>query len=199
MKIHALGLLLHPEREWRCIHNEQESVGHMYISHAMLMAAVPAVAACIGTTHAGWRVGDGETIRLTLQSAIILSLLTWLAILGGIALMGSLIYWMSRTYDAAPDISECVVFTAYCATPMLMAGIAALQPSLTLTLIAGSIGLGWTTYLIYSGVPTFMDIPREEGFLFSTSILAVGMVLLVGLLIVSVLLWGIGIGPVYTS
>lgn len=43
-----------------------------------------------------------------------------------------------------------------------------------------------------------MRIPREQGFLFSNAILAVGMVALIGLLASTVMLWSAGIQPEFT-
>jgi hypothetical protein len=40
-----------------------------------------------------------------------------------------------------------------------------------------------------------MDIPSEKGFLFASAVLAVGLVMLVGLLAASVILWSAGVGP----
>ena len=37
----------------------------------------------------------------------------------------------------------------------------------------------YTVYLLYVGLPTFMNIDPDEGFLFSSSVLAVGLVVLV--------------------
>ena len=38
--------------------------------------------------------------------------------------MGGFIHWMARTYDANPSITECIVFAAYCATPLFVGGLA---------------------------------------------------------------------------
>ncbi len=199
MKVHALGMFYHPDREWQEIRNEHESVAHMYASHALILAAIPPVSAFIGTTMVGWSVGMGEVVRLTAGSAMMMAILSYVAMLTGIAVMGAFIHWMSRTYDASPTLQECVVFAAYCATPLFFAGISAIYPSLMLTMLVGTAALAYTTYLLYVGVPTFMNIPRDEGFMFSSSILAVGLVVLVAMLAASVALWGFGIGPVYTS
>ena len=54
-------------------------------------------------------------------------------------------------------------------------------------------------YLLYVGVPTFMSIDPDEGFLFSSSILAVGLVVLVAIMAFTVVVWGLGVGPIYTN
>ena len=61
------------------------------------------------------------------------------------------------------------------------------------------LALFYTIYLLYTGVPVVMQINRERGFLFSSAVLTVGMVALIGMLAFTVVLWGVGIGPAYTS
>ena len=144
-------------------------------------------------------VAGGEPVRLTVASALQMSVMTYLAMLAGVAVMGGFIHWMARTYDANPSLTQCIVFAAYNATPMFVGGLAALYPNLWLAMVVGTVAVCYTTYLLYVGLPTFMNIPREEGFLFSSSVLAVGLVVLVAMIGISVILWGFGMGPTYTS
>jgi len=162
-----------------------------------VLAAIPAISAFIGTTQVGWSIGGGEPVRLTEGSAIQLTLLSYLAMLAGVAVMGGFIHWMSRTYDANPTLVQCIVFAAYTATPLFVGGLAALYPHLWLGMIIGTAAICYTTYLLYVGLPTFMNIHQDEGFLFSSSVLAVGLVVLVAILALSVIMWGMGVGPVY--
>src|SRR5690606_1156598 len=113
------------------------------------------------------------------------------------AVMGSFIHWMARTYDASPSLARCIVFASYTATPLFLAGLAALYPHLGLAMLVGTAAVCYTVYLLYVGLPTFMDIHKDEGFLFASSVLAVGLVVLVAIIAMSVILWGVGIGPVY--
>jgi len=196
---HVWGLFSHPDREWQQIRGENESVSHMYLTHVLLLAAIPVISAYIGTTQVGWSVAGGEPVRLTANSALQMSVMTYLAMLAGVAVMGAFIHWMARTYDASPSMAQCIVFAAYNATPMFVAGLAALYPNLWLAMLVGTAAVCYTTYLLYVGLPTFMNIPREEGFLFASSVLAVGLVVLVALIAISVVLWGFGMGPVYVG
>ncbi len=196
---HVWGLMAHPEREWQQIRGEHESVSHLYLHHVLILAAIPVLAAYIGTTQIGWSIGGGDAVRLTVGSALQMSVLSYLAMLSGVAVMGAFIHWMSRTYDASPSLSDCMIFAGYCATSLFLAGVVALYPNLWLTLLVGTAALCHATYLLYVGIPAFMGISREEGFMFSSSVLAVGLVVLVAMLAISVLLWGFGIGPVYTD
>ena len=64
-------------------------------------------------------------------------------------------------------------------------------------MLVGTAAICYTAYLLYVGLPTFMNIPSDEGFLFSSSVLAVGLVVLVAIIALSVIMWGMGVGPVY--
>ncbi|WP_122770843.1 YIP1 family protein, partial [Pseudomonas viridiflava] len=92
----------------------------------------------------------------------------------------------------------CIVFAAYTATPLFIGGLAALYPNLWLAMAVGTAAICYTVYLLYVGIPTFMNIHQDEGFLFSSSVLAVGLVVLVAIIAMSVIFWEMGVGPVYT-
>lgn len=194
---HVWGLFAHPGQEWQEITGEEREVGHLHLGEVLVLAAIPAISAYIGTTQFGWSIGGGDAVRLTESSAFQLTLLSYLAMLAGVAVMGGFIHWMSRTYDASPTLVQCIVFAAYTATPLFVGGLAALYPHIWLGMIAGTAAICYTTYLLYVGLPTFMNIPSDEGFLFSSSVLAVGLVVLVAIIALSVIMWGMGVGPIY--
>ena len=193
----VVGLLTNPDKAWRTIKLEDSSLKPLYLGHILVLAAIPAISAYIGTSQVGWTIGTLEPVKLTQASALQMTVLTWLAMLAGVAIMGAFIHWMSRTYDSSPTLSECLIFAAYTATPLFIGGLAALYPNLWLAMFVGTLAICYTTYLLYQGIPIFMNIPSEEGFLFSSSILAVGLVVLVGMMATAVIFWGLGVGPIY--
>lgn len=195
----VVGLFTHPARQWQQIRGEGSSLARLYLGHVLILAAIPALSAYIGTTQVGWQIGSRAPVMLTPSSALQMTILSYMAMIAGVAAMGAFIHWMSRTYDANPTFSQCVAFSAYTATPLFIAGLVALYPHLWLAMLVGTAAICYSVYLLYMGLPTFMDIPPDEGFLFSSSVLAVGLVLLVAIIAVSVIFWGMGVGPVYTS
>ncbi len=194
---HVVGLFTHPDREWQEIREEDETLGCLYLTHILVLAAIPAVSAYIGTSQVGWSIGDREPVLLTPSSALQMTSLAYLAMLVGVALMGAFMHWMARTYGANPRFTDCVVFAAYCATPLFIGGLAALYPHLWLGALVGIAAIAYSVYLLYVGLATFMGISQEEGFLFASSILAVGLVVLVAMIALSVIAWEMGAGPVY--
>lgn len=134
---HVVGLFTHPDQEWREIRGEEETISHMYLTHTLILAAIPAISAFIGTTQVGWVIGDRPAVMLTMESAIWMSIMSYLAMLGGVAVMGAFIHWMARTYDANPSMAQCIAFATYTATPLFIGGLAALYPHLWLGMQIG--------------------------------------------------------------
>jgi hypothetical protein len=197
MMHHVVGLFTHPDQEWRQIRSEDESIRHLYLTHTLLLAAIPAVAAFIGTTQVGWVIGNRAPVVLTQHAAAWMALMSYAAMLGGVAVMGTFIHWMARTYDKTPTMARSVAFATHTATPLFIGGVAALYPHLWLGMLAGLAAVAYTVYLLYVGLPTFMGLNEDEGFLFSSSVLAVGLIVLVAIIALSVIIWGLGVGPVY--
>jgi hypothetical protein len=195
---HIWGLFVNPKREWVSIRNDECTVGKCYAAHVMLLAAIPAISGFIGTTQFGWKIGAGDPVKLTLESAGMISVAYYFAMLVGVYAIGFMIHWMGKTYDADVPLSQCVVLAAYTATPLFLIGIMELYPVLWLNMVVGIVALAYTVYLLYSGVPIMMDISEDRGFLFSSAVLAVGLVAFVALLAVTAILWGMGLEPQFT-
>lgn len=197
MMHHVVGLFTHPDQEWRQIRGEDESIRHLYLTHTLLLAAIPAISAFIGTTQVGWVIGGRAPVVLTQQAAAWMALMSYAAMLGGVAVMGMFIHWMARTYDKTPTLARSVAFATHTATPLFIGGVAALYPHLWLGMLVGLAAVAYTIYLLYVGLATFMGLGDDEGFLFSSSVLAVGLIVLVAICALSVIIWGLGVGPVY--
>lgn len=82
-------------------------------------------------------------------------------------------------------------------TPIFLSGFIGLYPSLWLNAAVTLAAACYSIYLIYEGIPILMNIDKERGFVYASSVVTVGLVLLVSVRIGTVILWGMGIGPVY--
>ncbi|MCP1437607.1 putative membrane protein [Erwinia persicina] len=189
---HVWGLLAHPDREMRDIRQENETVSHHYTHHVLLMALIPVICAFIGTTRLGWDFGAQRTVQLSLMTAFALAILFYGLILGGVAVMGRVIHWMARNYPQRPSLQRCTVFAGYVATPLFISGLVALYPLVWLCVFVGALALAYTGYLLYLGIPMFLNIDREESLRFSGSTLAIGVLVFEVLLAMTVVLWGYG-------
>ncbi len=189
---HVWGLMSHPKQEWISIRDEQCTVTKCYCSHVLFLALIPVVAYYIGTTRVGWNVGGSGPVRLTSHSALLISLLTYFTMLVAVFSLGKAVHWMGQTYGSTQSLPQAIALTAYTATPLWLICIMFVYPIPWLNLVLGLPALAYTVYLLYTGLPIMMKVSEERGFLFASAVLAVGLVMLVGVLAATVLLWGLG-------
>ncbi len=196
---HVWGLFAHPKGEWTSIRDEHATISKCYCSHVLLLAAIPVVAYFIGTTQVGWQIGT-TSVRLDARSALAIAALTYLTMLVGVLSVGKAIHWMAPTYGSDQPLTQAIGLAAYVATPLWLVGAMFVYPVLWLNLLIGLPALAYTVYLLYTGLPVMMRVPEERGFLFASSVLAVGLVMLVGILAVTVILWTLGgAGPRFVA
>jgi len=197
---HTLGLLVRPSAQWREVANLPASSLNTLVLYPCIMAILPAVAWFYGTSQVGWTVGDGEdVIKLTVASARQISILFYFAMVCSIAVIGYFIHWMSSTYGAESTLAKGITIAGLMATPLYIAGLVGFHPLLWVDLIVGVGAICWAVYLMYLGIPIVMDIPKERGFLFSSAVLAIGMVIIICLMVVSIILWDFGAAPAFAD
>ena len=196
---HMWGVMYDPKHEWRDIRKEHYSMMHCFMAQISILAAIPALSLFIGTTQIGWSIAGGDFVKLTMGSALMAAIAFYAAMWVAVGVIAYSIHWMEKTYGGNVSLDECMVLTTFTATPLFLAGIVGLYPVLWLNVMVGMVALGYTIYLLYTGVPEIMQIPEDRGFFFSSSILTVGLCVLVGLLATTVILWSTFIPLNYVS
>ncbi len=200
---HTLGIILHPDSEWKAIRNEKHSFRQVFLSHVPLLALIPVLAFFIGVTQVGWSVGGGDPVKLTVLSAMELCGLTYFALLFGVYILGEFINFMSKTYGVRDSEEkrhyEGTALAVYISTPVFLAGIFGLYPDIWLNVTAIGIAGMYSVYLIYEGIPILMNIDKDRAFMYASSVVTVGLVMLVVLLVSAVIFWNLGLGPVYVD
>ena len=195
---HIIGLFTDPPKQWVKIREQYQSEGRQSIGHIFLLAAIPAISGYVGTTQVGWRIGVGDPIHITGDSAIAIAVIYYIALLVGVFSIGWVIHLLGKAYEVDKPLPLCIALASYTATPLFLIGLMQVYPVLWLNLLIGLPALAYTVYLLYSGLPIMMEIPPEKGFLYSSAVLAVGLIALVALLATTALLWGLGLQPVFT-
>lgn len=196
---HTFGLLTNPNQAWEAIRRDSESVTRLYTGHVLLLALIPALAGFYGTSQIGWQIGDGQVTRLSISSALSLSVLFYAAMLAGIFILGKFIDFFAATYDAVGQTPRGIAMAAYTATPIFLIGVIAVYPNIWVNMLAGLVAIAYAVFLLYQGLPILMKIPEDRGFMFATAILTVGLIMFVALLAITVVIWSMGIGPIYVS
>lgn len=195
---HIWGIYAHPKQEWRTIDQRHESYVYA-LSHIALIALIPALMGYYSAAHIGWSIGAGDLIKLTQDSAMVMAIAMYFGLFIGVMALALLIHELAKGFDAKPNYTQSLELAAYTATPLFMVGFAAIYPELWFVMAIGLIGTAYSVYLLYSGVPIIMHIPQEKGFIYASSVVTCGLVLLVILMASSVMLWSLGMGPTYTS
>jgi len=195
---HIWGLYAHPKAEWETIEKRHESIMYSLV-HILTIALIPAICGYYAAAHIGWTIGVGDPIRITESSAQLMAVAMYLGLVSGVFGLAYLIQWMADTFDSKPSFIQALELSAYTATPMFMVGIVALFPVLWVVVLAGLAAVSYSIYLLYSGVPIMMNIPEEKGFIYSSSVVTCGLVLLVGIMVFSVIMLGMGLGPEYVA
>jgi hypothetical protein len=196
---HTFGLLVKPDAQWRSVAALPARSLNILVLYPCIMALLPAVAWYYGTSRVGWTVGDGAGIRLTVDSALQLCILFYFAMVSCVVAVGYFIHWMAGTYGADTSFVKGVVVAGLTVTPLFVFGLAGFYPLLWVDMLLGVIAVSWSVYLLYLGIPIMMNIPEERGFLFSTAVVGVGLVILVSLMVTTVILWDFGAGPAFTD
>lgn len=198
---HAFGLLFKPREQWQRVADLPPRSQNILVLYPLVFAVLPAVAWYWGTTHAGWTIGTySQIICLTTDSAFRVNILFYCVMVAAIAVIGYSIHWMADTYGAASStIGKGIMIAGLTATPLFVAGLVGFHPLLWLDLLVGVVAVSWAVYLMYLGIPIVMGIPQERGFLFSSAILAIAMVILVSIMVVSILAWDFGAAPAFTD
>lgn len=193
---HLWGIYTHPKEEWENIDRKHESYVYA-LSHIAIIALIPACVSYYASAHLGWSIGAGDLIKLTHQSALTMSIGLYFGLIVGVIALAILIHELANSFDATPTYTQSLELAAYTATPLFMVGFSGLFPELWFVMTIGLVGIAYSVYLLYSGVPILMHIPEDKGFIYSSSVVTCGLVLLVILMAGSVILGSLGMEPVY--
>ena len=168
---------------------EHCTVTRCYCSHVLLLAAVPRSPV---TSAFWWLAGVRARAAPGSRDALQIAILFYITMLVAVFTVGKMIHWMGQTYG-----SEAVAAAMHCARGLHRHAAvphrhhAAVSAAVWLNLLLGLPALGYIPmYLLYTGVPVMMGVPKERGFLIASAVLAVGLVMLVGVLAATVILWG---------
>lgn len=191
------GLMFHPTSTWKKISDISESSLRAYLLYPVLLGFVPAIAWYVGTTQVGWTVGGNSLTRLTTESACAIAIAFYFAQLAAIWIIGYFIHWMSQTYGAETSVIKGVVLAGFTATPLLLAGVVGFYPLLGVDLLIAILASCHAVYLLYKGIPIAMKMPAERGFLYASAMVGVTLVMVITLMGATLILWDLGLEPVF--
>ena len=150
----AKNLLLAPAKEWQSIDEEDVNSSHV-LTYLLVLALIPAVAGFIGMGFIGLNVFGIDSVSWGFRNAIS----SYLGIVGGAYISAFVIDFLADKFQATSSFNVAFKVVAYSYTPMCVAGVLYLIPSLSfLVPLAGLYGL----YILYTGMKPMLKVPEDK-------------------------------------
>lgn len=176
----AKDIIVSPKEEWPRIDAEPATIGGIYTSYVMILAAIGPVAAAIGALLFGYPTMMGITYRPSAGAVIGGALVSYALTLLGVYVLALVIEALAPTFGGVKDRLKAFKVAAYSATAAWLAGIFNLIPALS---FLGLFGL-YSLYLLYLGLPRLMRAPEEKalGYTIVTILAAIVVWVVVGII-----------------
>lgn len=188
-------VLLNPREAWEVISTEEGVVSDVLKKYVLPLAAIPALASFIGYWLIGVKVplwGRMASFEWGLSQAIT----SYVSLVAGVLISGWVISYLASKFDANVSFGNAVKMVAYSYTPIFVAGIFYLIPSLSI--IAGLAGL-YGLYILYIGFEHITKVSKEKHTTyFVISLLALVLVYFLLGLIIAAFMGAIGLSGVKT-
>jgi hypothetical protein len=167
------SILFSPASEWEKIKDETYTLSDLFMNYAMILAAIPAIAALIGFSLIGFSHGPG-TFRIPLGSGITHGILSYISSLIGVYLTAVIIELLSTYFGASKDMDTALKIAVFSMTPAWVAGVFYIIPSLSIIgILAGFYGL----YILYLGIKQLKDAPADKGLPYFAAVVVSAVVL----------------------
>jgi hypothetical protein len=162
------NILLQPQSEWRRIEAEPATIGGLYRSYVMILAAIPPVCLLIGLLVFGMPFIGFSTGYLVGQA-----ILTYLLSLAGVYVLALIIDALAPSFGGTKNRVNAFKVAAYSSTAAWVVGIVYLVPFLAFLALLGL----YSFYLLYLGLPVLMKTPADKGLVYTLAVVAAAIVL----------------------
>lgn len=186
---HFWGLFSVPRDEWKSIRDEKNDLIQFSLTRLIFLATIPAIAFLIGISQVGWSLSGTEFHRVAIDYAFLMAVVFYVLIVVATLLMAYFTFVMEKAFGTESSFERCLLFVTYTATPMYLGGLVGFVPIVWLCIIALMVAVIYSLYLLYVGIPIYMKIPEGKGFIVSTSIISVGLCMMVCFNVAAVIIW----------
>ncbi|MDO7596584.1 MAG: YIP1 family protein [Pseudomonadota bacterium] len=190
-KKHFFGLFSVPRVEWKSISDEKTDLTQFGLTRLIFFAAVPAISFLIGLTQVGWSLSGTDYNKVAMGYAFLMAVAFYVLIVVATLLMAYFTFAMERAFGTEASFERCFIFVTYTATPMYMAGLVGFLPIVWLCMMVLMAAVFYSLYLLYIGIPIYMNIPEGKGFIVATSIVSAGLCMMVCFNVATVIIWSI--------
>lgn len=169
------NILVTPKTEWARIDSEPATIGGIYTSYVMILAAIGPVAGLIGAQLIGVS-GFGITYKPPIGFSLASAVLGYVLQLVAVYVSALVINALAPSFGGVKDELKAFKVAAYSATAAWIAGIFQIIPLLGWLAL---IGVVYGFYLLYLGLPQLMRAPADKAVGYTVVVILVQIVLYV--------------------
>lgn len=173
------NILLAPRAEWPVIEREFTEPAFLFVRYVAILALIPALAGFVGQSLVGVKVSVGtfrEPIAPGLMNAAISYLLSFLIVY----IVAMVIDLLARSFGGERNFMHALKLSVYAHTPVWLSGIFLVMPGLRFLTILGL----YSAYLLATGAPPLMNIPRKRAPFFALSVVAIAFAVILALALI---------------
>jgi hypothetical protein len=171
----ARSLILQPWLEWKVIDAEPQTVQGLYTHYVMVLSAIPAICGFIGFSLVG--VGEfGATYRVPMAAGVAHMVVSYVMSLGCVYVLALVIDALAPGFGGEKNLIQALKVSAFTPTPLWLAGVFSIIPSLW---IIGALLSIYSLYLLYVGLPILMKTPEDKAIACVVVVIMAAIVLVV--------------------
>jgi hypothetical protein len=185
-------ILMKPNEEWGVIDAEQSTIGGIFTSYVLILAAIGPIAIVIGQQLIGINYG-GISWKPGLTYSIGTAVITYVLSLVVVYVAALIIDALAPNFNGTKDPVKAFKVSAYTATAGWVAAIFNIIPMLGILALLGSL---YGLYLLFLGLPRLMRVPADKAVGYTLVVILIQIVLyvvvavVVGVLVVNILMAG---------
>jgi hypothetical protein len=167
------NILTTPKTEWTRIDAEPATIGSIYSSYVLILAAIGPIAGLIGQQVFGigaFGISWKPSIAYSLGSAVFAYVISLVVVY----VLAIIIDALATSFGGTKDQLKAFKVAAYSMTPGWVGGIFAIIPMLAwIGMLFGLYGL----YLLYLGLPRLMKAPEDKAVIYTVVVVVAYIVL----------------------
>lgn len=165
-------ILLRPSPTWDVIDTEPTTIGGLYRSWVIPLAAIPAVCGFIGMVAFG--IGAfGYSFKPPIMNAAVTAIVQYVLALVGVYVIALIIDALAPSFDGQKNQVQAFKVAAYSWTAAWVAGIFSLIPMLG---IIGLLAALYSFFLLYKGLPKLMKAPPEKALTYTVVVIVLAII-----------------------
>ncbi|MFI4949675.1 MAG: Yip1 family protein [Caulobacterales bacterium] len=170
------NILMQPSATWDVIDGEAATIGGLYKSYVIPLAAIPAVCSMIGMLVFGIGGMFGISFHLSPVWVICQAIVSFVLGLAMVYVMALIIDGLAPSFGGTKNQIQAFKIAAYAPTASWVAGVFGLFPMLAILAVLGGI---YSLYILYRGLPRLMKTPEDKAMPYFVVVLIVAIVVAV--------------------